>query len=33
MMELRELVRYYSLAISVRRYNFNKTKSVVNKGI
>ena len=32
MMEMGELVRYL-LAISIRSYNFNKTSSLVNKGI
>ena len=31
MMEIRELVRYYVLAILVRGYNFNKTSRIVNK--
>ena len=30
MMETRELVRYYSLAISIKGFNFDKTSSVVN---
>ena len=31
MMEMRELVGYYMLAILVRGYNFNKTSRIVNK--
>ena len=33
MMEMRKLVRYYLLAISVRCYNFNKTSTIANKAI
>ena len=30
MMETRELVKYYSLAISIEGFNFDKTSSIVN---
>ena len=32
LMVMRELVRCYLLAISIRCYNFNKISSIVNKG-
>lgn len=32
-MEMKELARYYLLAISFIGYKFNKTSSKVNKGI
>ena len=29
MMEMRELIRYYSLAVAIRSYYFNKASSIV----
>ena len=33
MMEMRELVTYHMLVISIRAYNFSKTRGIVNKDI
>ena len=32
-MEIEELVRYYLLAISIKKYDFSKTRSIVNEGV
>ena len=33
MMEMEDFIRYYLLSISIRGYDFNKTRTIVNKGI